>query len=201
MLKNIQNKIARFFRKDVAPSFNYRLVPNIPTYTYGKLLDSNDLENIYTTDGIGKRIVDCIVEDAMRSFIECDSDLLTEMTRIDAKNKIEKAGKFGRLFGGAILVAMIDDGQEHDKPLRLDKLNNSSAIHKIHTLQVYDRHQVTFTNQDINLDSYSKYFLEPEWFNIQLNSGFSAEKVTLGSSVTLLPKFLVSYCTNNRVWQ
>lgn len=186
MFKNIQNKIASYLskttgnqRRDAAPNINFNLLPSTPSYTYSRRLNQFDLESIYASEGIGKRIVDCIVEDGMRSFIECDSDLLAEMTRIDAKGKIEKAGKFGRLFGGAVLVAMIDDGQEHDKPLRLDKLNNSSAIHKIHTLQVYDRHQVTFTNQDINVDSYSKYFLEPEWFTIHLSGGFSIERVTL----------------------
>lgn len=184
MFKNIQNKISNYLfktnsnqRRDAAPNINFRLLPNGLNYAHSKRLNQFELDEIYAVDGIGKKIVDCVAEDGMRSFVECDVDLMEEMIRLEAKAKIEEAGKFARLFGGSLLVAMIDDGQTHDKPLRLDKLNNSSAIHKIHTLQVYDRHEITFTNEDVNIDSYSPYFLKPEWYTINLNAAYSSNPV------------------------
>lgn len=87
---------------------------------------------------------------------------------------IERAGKRARLFGGSLLVAMIDDGQEHDKPLIFDKENHVSSIYKINSLQVYERPDITFTNLDVNTDSSSPYFLQPEWCTLNLRGGFTS---------------------------
>ena len=134
-------------------------------------LGNNMLELIYSSEGIGKRIVDCIVDDGMRQFIDCDADLLAELERIKAKAQITKAGKFGRLFGGALLVAMVDDGKALEQPLSIDKENSINSIHKIHSLQVFDRTQITHTSLDINYDIFSPYFMQPEIYTINLNAG------------------------------
>ncbi len=170
-LKKIASNITKVFKTDgVYTQFN--LNPNSIVNTYEHpvgTLARETLENIYRSNGIGKRIVDSLVEDAMRSFIDCDKDLLKELERIGTKSAIEKAGKFSRLFGGALLVMMVDDGQPLDKPLRLDRQNGISAIYKIHSLQVFDRHQVTFTQEDLNTDLFSPYFLMPEVYNIHID--------------------------------
>jgi phage-related protein (TIGR01555 family) len=179
MFKNIQNKISNYLfkasgnqRRDSILNYKYSVIEPWLDHRYRARLSYVELERIYLSEGVGKKIVDCVVEDGMRSFIECDVDLMEEMIRLKAKNVIEQAGKMSRLYGGCLLVAMIDDGQEYDKPLRIDKANNSSSIYKVNSLQAYDKSQVTFSNIDVNVDSASPYFLEPEWYTINLRGGF-----------------------------
>ena len=123
-------------------------------------LNKRTLEGLYNDDGISKRIVECIVADSLKGFVNAEDELLDEMERIQAEEKIYEAGTFGRLYGGALLVAFVDDGQELSQPL------NHKRIHKIVSLKIYDRHQVSFEEEDICNDIYKEHFGEPEIYKI-----------------------------------
>ena len=123
-------------------------------------LSKEYLESLYRFNGIGKRIVDMVVEDATRNFIDCDVDLMDELKRLYVKQHVTDAGCFGRLFGGAIIVAFVEDYQDYSKPLNL------KIINKINVLRVYDRHRITHTPLDICNDINSKFFNQPEYFTI-----------------------------------
>ena len=43
---------------------------------------------MYRTDGITKRIINIVVDDSLRGFINADSDLLKELKRINAKQSM-----------------------------------------------------------------------------------------------------------------
>lgn len=131
-----------------------------PTIT----LNQSTLTNLYRDNGIAKRIVDILVEDSVRNFIEADQELIDELNRLKVKQNLLDVGCYGRLYGGAILVAFIDDGAEFDKPLNLN------SIQRIVSFKVFDRYQVHWTAQDLSNDLYSEYFGEPEYFTIT-NSG------------------------------
>jgi phage-related protein (TIGR01555 family) len=123
-------------------------------------ISNSDLEKLYETDGISRRIVECVVNDSLKGFINAEDELLKEMKRIQARGRIHEAGTFGRLYGGSLLVAFIDDGQELSQPL------NHKRIHKIASLRVYDRYKVSFEEEDICNDIYQEHFGEPEIYKI-----------------------------------
>jgi hypothetical protein len=129
---------------------------NNTVYIPSLVLSKKTLEGLYNDDGISQRIVEAVVADSLKGLINAEVELLEEMKRITAKQKIFEAGSFGRLYGGALLVAFIDDGQELSKPLNLDR------IHRLTSLQVFDRHQVTFEDEDICHDILSEHFNQPK---------------------------------------
>ncbi len=128
------------------------------------LLTKYTLNEIYKSNGLGKRIVNCVVEDSLRSFIECDKLLLKEINRVKTKQTILDVGCFGRLYGGAILVAFIDDGLPLDSPLNLKSIN------KLISFKVFDRYQVNWLDSDLCRDYFKEYYGEPEYYTITNNT-------------------------------
>ena len=104
-------------------------------------LQKQTLQGMYRSDGIAKRIVNSVVDDSLREFINAESELLEELKRVKAKQAMFDAGSFGRLYGGALLVAFVDDGQELSEPL------NHGRIHRVVSLQVFDRYQVRWADE------------------------------------------------------
>jgi phage-related protein (TIGR01555 family) len=123
------------------------------------------LSALYRADGLARRIVDVQVEDALREWVECDDALTAEFRRINAKQEVSDALKWARLFGGALIVAMVDDGQDFDQPL------NRNAIRSLRQLRVYDRHRVTFNTSDIDMDAMSETFGKPLFYTVTPISG------------------------------
>jgi phage-related protein (TIGR01555 family) len=138
-----------------------------PTLTLSK----HTLEGLYNDDGISQRIVESVVADSLKGFINAEAELLEELKRIQAKQKIYEAGTFGRLYGGALLIAFVDDGQELLQPL------DQKRIHKIVSLQIYDRHQVSFEDKDVCQDIYSEHFGKAEIYKIsQPKQGYQTDE-------------------------
>ena len=123
-------------------------------------IDQNALTDIYRSNGMGRRVVNLIVDDAMRTFIQADNNLLNELSRVQAKQHIVEAATWGRLYGGSVLVAFIDDGKSLDKQLDYNKITRLAA------LRSYDRYQVSWLPEDLSKDLYDGYYGEPEVFMI-----------------------------------
>lgn len=124
------------------------------------ILDQNTLTEIYRSNGMGRRVVNLIVDDAMRTFIQADNNLLNELSRVQAKQHIVDAATWGRLYGGSVLVAFVDDGKSLDRPL------DYSKITKLAALRSYDRYQVSWLPDDLSKNLYDGYYGEPEVFMI-----------------------------------
>ena len=135
-------------------------------------LQKQTLQGMYRSDGIAKRIVNIVVDDSLREFINGEIELLEELKRVRAKQAMFDAGSFGRLYGGALLVAFVDDGAELEQPL------NHKQIQKIVSLQVFDRYQVSWMDEDICKDFYQDHFGLPEIFTIskQQNSHITEDE-------------------------
>ena len=140
----------------------YRSSTNIDQYT---------LEALYKSNGIAKRIINVVVDDSTRGFVEADSVLMDELKRVKAKQQITKAGRFGRLYGGALLVALVDDGLPLEMPLNLKR------VHSLISLKVFDRHQVRWSEEDLCKDFYQEYYGEPEVFTINSHQQYLSEEV------------------------
>jgi phage-related protein (TIGR01555 family) len=107
------------------------------------------LRAMYTGSWIVRKLVDCIAEDMTRAGIvlqgvdEID-ELHAEMARLRIWPKLTEGIQWGRLYGGAISVMMID-GQDLSTPLNLDTVTRGSFM----GLQVFDRWRLSV--EGINL--------------------------------------------------
>lgn len=144
---------------------NSRLESNV--YVPEICLSKYILTELYKSDGIARRIVNLLVDDALRTFIECDIELKKELDRIKAKQHIIDAATWARLYGGCAIVAFVDDGREMDRPL------NYNNVRKVISLRTFDRYQITWTQEDLSKNFYDEYYGEPEVFTITPYDGES----------------------------
>ncbi|MGI4775357.1 MAG: phage portal protein [Janthinobacterium lividum] len=164
MLKNLQN----FFKSSRNDSWVNILTglgtsdsrTNSTLYKNCASLNEYTLREIYNSNGVAINIVNAVVDDAICRFIESDKLLLKEMQRIDAKQSMLEAGYESRLLGGSMIVAFIDDGQDFEKPLNYNKIN------RLISLKVFNKHQVSWTDEDVCKDFYKEYYGKPEIFRI-----------------------------------
>ena len=99
------------------------------------------LTEFYEGDGLFAKIIDAPAEEAIKHGFELDDvsdqaviDFCTEaLDELDWEETAMNALKWSRLFGGSIIVMLINDGRGIDEPL------DWSNIQSIDDLRVYDR--------------------------------------------------------------
>lgn len=123
-------------------------------------LDSGTLSALYRLDGIARRVVDVPVDDALREWIEADDALIDALEAIGAKKQIERAAKWARLFGGAGLLILADDGGDLNTPL------NERRVSRVVGLRAYDRDRITWDFASIQQDPRSPRFGEPVIYRV-----------------------------------
>lgn len=107
-----------------------------------RLLQYGELEGLYEGDGFARRIVDLPSEEMVRAGyciegVEDDGEALAELENIGAQEKLCDALRWSALYGGSIVVMLINDGGLLEEPL------NVEAAKSLEQLRVYDRWQVT----------------------------------------------------------
>lgn len=123
-------------------------------------LSYEDLDSLYASNGLARRIVNSLVDDSMRGkFIETkDEEIKEEFKRLALIKNIKEACYFSRLFGGAILVAFVDDGQDMDKPL------NKKNINKIVHFKIFDKNWISWYEHELIKNYLSERFGLPEFY-------------------------------------
>lgn len=106
------------------------------------LLMQGELERLYQNDGFARRIVDLPAQEMIRAGYEIegvdeDEDVRAALENIGASAKIGEALAWAGLFGGSMIVMLVNDGGEFTDPLNLERVKS------VEQLRVYDRHQVT----------------------------------------------------------
>ena len=109
--------------------------------SYGYVLERPKLQTetlsvLYEQDAMSARIVDRLVDDATREgFTLTGTDeafdfasVQSELEDLDALNGIADAWRWSRLYGGAILIMVVNDGQTMDMPLNLDTATKLSSL-------------------------------------------------------------------------
>lgn len=129
-------------------------------------LTQQALEDIYRGDGIGRRVVDLFAEEMTRKWIEIEGDQgeerITQLVDLEAKQQFNRALRWAGLYGGAVMVMLINDGQS-DLAMPL----NTNTVKSVNELIVYDRHQVSWNQESISTDANSIYFGRAEVMTIQ----------------------------------
>lgn len=112
-----------------------------------RILDKPELDSLYGGDGFARRIIDLPAEEMVRAGydiegVEDDGDIRAYLENIQCLPKLCNALRWSSLYGGAIVVMLINDGGILEDPL------NVNSIKGLEQLRVYDRWQVS---------RYSKY--------------------------------------------
>lgn len=102
-------------------------------------LDYTELENIYSGDGLAKKIIDLPCEEMTRCGFEIEGaeDIYADFEAINAMPLVTRALKWADLFGGALIVMIANDGGLLEEPL------NEDNVREIESIRIYDRWQVT----------------------------------------------------------
>ena len=95
------------------------------------------LEELFHGDDIARRYCQLPAKEATREWItltiqnsdeetdqDLSSDVMDELEVLEAQAKFMEAKTWGRLYGGALLLMGVDDGQEPDQELNLDNLRS-----------------------------------------------------------------------------
>lgn len=130
--------------------------------------DRQTLMEVYRGDGIAKRVIQVPAKDMVREWIKVTGDteglIVRKMNALATKPLVKEALYWARLFGGSIVLMLIEDGQELDQPVK------ENLIKDITGLQVYDRYDVDWTAQDLYDDPMDPKFGLPEIYNVSNRS-------------------------------
>jgi phage-related protein (TIGR01555 family) len=113
-------------------------------YTPETALSQGVLEAIYEGDGIGRRIVEMPAEEMCREWfsVETDSgtgeDMADHLETLGARQVFIEASVWARLYGGAGVYFLLDDGLDADQPVIPERIRSVQAMH------VYDRFAISF---------------------------------------------------------
>jgi len=136
------------------------------TITYS-ILNQLDVETLYAGDNIASKIIDTIPEEGIREWISFDNlkpkdseNLQNYLDNLKTKEKFEKAWKYGRLYGGAMILVSLSDGLELDEPVDFTKINSINA------LTVLSRYSITPETTEIDKDLQSKNYGMPIYYTL-----------------------------------
>lgn len=146
-------------------------------YTHEKLTDDMTLTSLYESNGLFAKIIDRPSEEALKHGLDIDFGdidiqqyIESQLDRLCYEEKFIQAEKWTRLYGGAIIVMMVDDGRLLDEPL------NWREVRRIEDMRVFERAvvQPDYTN----LFTYNDFekrkgnFGEPEYYCVYSIYGY-----------------------------
>lgn len=148
---------------------------NSTAYEYSQEIITNDLEliRLYEGNGLFTKIIDRPSEEAVKHGFDIDygDEDTTEyvddrMDELELESKFATAEKWARLYGGSIIVMLVDDGRGLEEPL------DWGSVRSIEELRVFERAivQPDYTSMYNfhfldTLDS-NKPFGEPEYYQV-----------------------------------
>lgn len=123
----------------------------------GSHIDWRTLSMIYRYDWLGRKICERPASDAVRRWINTEDEaVLAEMERLKVKKRCKQAISWGRLYGGAAILLIVEDGMTPADPLQ------PSRVRRVVDLPVVDRHHLQPTGRIE--DVYAVRFGEPEFY-------------------------------------
>ena len=109
----------------------------------GSAVSDTELADLYAGNGLFSTIIDAPADDATKNGIDLsikDKDLQKQIDNrlqtIHYQSKLSKALRWARLFGGAAVVILVDDGRLLQEPL------NWRDVHGVDELLVYGRNEM-----------------------------------------------------------
>lgn len=107
-------------------------------------LDKSTLTYLYCDNGFARRIVDSIADDAIRAGFTISSPTVSDVEKIMSdfedcriSEVLCSALKWSRLYGGSVIVMVLNDGHELTDPLDIE------SVESIDELKVYDKNHIS----------------------------------------------------------
>lgn len=147
-----------------------KAVPN------GFLMDA-ELEIVYADDGLGARIIDALPDDMMkqgwRYEFENEKEGMEEQDKIynevfkeiRANDKLNKALKWARLYGGCLILLGVYDGEELDQPLNLNKIKS------FENLKIIPRNNVMYGTMEWQMNPELPHYGQVEYYPVTFYTG------------------------------
>lgn len=148
-------------------------------FGFGQSIDRITLAKMYRYDWLARKICEKPAKDAVRRWINIDDDRVkAELERLCVKNRAKEAISWGRLYGGAALILIVEDGMTPADPLRPEKVT------KVIDVKVIDRHYLQ-PYGEIS-DPYEVGFGKPEYYTTTNGTVFHHSRVLkfTGASLT-----------------
>jgi phage-related protein (TIGR01555 family) len=128
-------------------------------------LRRRELEETYKDNALAARIVDRPAMDSLREgwYMEGTDEAIdwdeikSDMEDLGLDDALLSALKWSRLFGGCLLIPLVDDGQEMDKPLNVDAIKSFSGF------RVVDRWRAQISPESF-LGGAGVDFTNPEYY-------------------------------------
>uniref|UniRef100_A0A6M3M0D9 Anti-CBASS protein Acb1-like N-terminal domain-containing protein n=1 Tax=viral metagenome TaxID=1070528 RepID=A0A6M3M0D9_9ZZZZ len=115
-------------------------------------MDPDELEALYEHNGMARRLIDIIPDECIRRGWKItdpggDSDLFNhEERRLGLVKKVADGMRWGRLYGGAVILMVVEDGEDDwSKPMRLEK------VKRLQNLVVFDYNECSVINYESNI--------------------------------------------------
>lgn len=122
------------------------------------------LQRMYRSNIWVKKAVSIPANYAVKGWRKLESKNIEKLEKkIDLKAEVAKALKWGELFGGSMVVFMVDDGQAPIEPINFNKLNEDS----FKRLVVVDRWKVSFG--EIERNPMADNYREPKYYTINID--------------------------------
>ncbi len=108
-------------------------------YTPEDPVDDTLLMELYEGNGLFSKIIDRPAEEAIKHGLdlqleeELQKQIEKKLDKLDWEDKAAEALSWCRLFGGAVIVMLVDDGRGLDEPLDLE------SVRRVEELLVFDR--------------------------------------------------------------
>jgi hypothetical protein len=132
-----------------------------------------ELTNLYLTSGLAQKIIDKPADDAFQRGVEIegddDDDMSDEYDRLSVPTRMADAVRWSRLYGGAALILIAQDGGDFTDPLNTDNLDTINEI-RVYDITCIHATEKYYTDQT-DLDTFGK----PEFFLISHPQGVPFE--------------------------
>lgn len=142
-------------------------------YGFARHLSRIELENMYRTSWLAKKIVNVVADDMTRAwrrhvFDDESGEMMFAVEQVEkalfVRAKINEALRWARLYGGALIVIGVN-GESPAAPLNLDTIRRGS----LRWLHVLDRHRVSASGV-LTTDLDSPNFGKPEHYTVAESS-------------------------------
>jgi len=131
--------------------------------------DTKEADELFTSNGLAQRIVTVPAEEALRAgwkvcSHEMDEELAEKLDSLQedlgVKGAMSLALSWDRLFGGAVVLLMADDGGTLQEPL------NEDSLKSIERLEVFSPQDVSYTGNYLYDDPLEANFGKPQFYSI-----------------------------------
>jgi len=136
------------------------------TYEMGLRINQVTANNLYVYNWLAAKVVDIPIDDATRKWrniLVPDADkkkkIEVALKEFDVKGKINLAFKWARVFGGSVILVIIE-GDDQEEPLVVESIKEGSLKNFI----VLDRYNIY--PEAINRDILSSNFGKPEYYMV-----------------------------------